>query len=191
MSSSGLTPGEETQLDKQISYLAGFALVALVICVVLLFVFSTSVAAFGPALSAEITTIANSISGQVVGAVNQLEQAARTVQSLATDAYNKTTTAVNDGVTNVVNIILSVGNGVLTAIVSGTESVLNLLAEMSSDTFVFFENIFQPLVTLIGIIGQVVIDGIAILTSMLAPILTIINDFVLSIEAIGKVFPWG
>lgn len=191
-SSSGeLSVGEDAQLERQIMVLAGFALVALIICVILMFVFSTTISAFGPAFTAEITTIANSIEGQAIGAVNLFEQGARSATYIATDSFNKCTSAISDGVTSVVNVVLSIGNSALNTLVAGIQSTLDLLSEMSADTFIFFENIFQPLVTVITIIGQVIIDGISILTSMLSPILTIISDFIASIEAIGQSFPWG
>lgn len=189
--SADLTPGEEDHLDKQMTYLAGFALVALIVCIVLLFVFSTSVSGFGPAFQIELVQAANSIQGQVVGASQLFQQGAKTVTYLAVNTFNQTTNTVSDGVTSVLNVVTSVGASAINTILNGITSLVQLLSEMGADTFIFFENIFQPVVSIVSIIGQVIEDAVSILTSFLTPILNTILDLANAIDLIGSTFPWG
>ena len=179
---------ERKTLDEQITYLGGFALVALIVCIVLLFIFANTITGLGPALQTALVTITTRIQSIFPGGVQQLQNAVNLIQNTVENGLNNVTSAIADGVIQSLNVVASVGKQVLDTIGNGVRSILSILGEMGADTFQFFENVLQPIVTVVQIIGTLIIDALIIMYSQFAPISTLIDQIVKAIQTIGHKF---
>jgi phage-related protein len=170
---------ENKQFDSQVMYLGGFALVALIVCIILLFVFSTGLAGFGPAFQTAVTVITNRIQGTLPGATQLFSQKVILLKSLASNTLDKASDAIVLGSSTVLNVVVSVGQSVLDHILTGLQGILNLLEEMGADLLQFFANVFSPIDVVAQILGQVVEDAIQLIADSLTPLFTLILQLVL------------
>lgn len=186
--SDDVDDAEEQFNDKQIMYLGGFVLVALIVAAVLIVVFSSSLTGFGPTLQVALATITGRIKGQLPGITAQLEQQVSKIEALATNWYDQVNGAVTDGVTQAINVVLSVGKQATEGIQTGLQNILALLQEMGGDLISYFGQIFSPVVTLVQILGQLLIDLFGAMAAAFLPIIELVSVFVTAVATIGQKF---
>lgn len=179
---------ERKYIDEQITYLSAFALVALIVVIILLFIFANTITGLGPALQSALVIITTRIQSIFPGGVQQLQNSVNLVKKTVENGLNNVVDAISNGVIQAVNVVLSVGNQVLMTIDTGLKALLSILGEIGADTFQFFETVFQPVVTIVQIIGTLIIDGLIIMTAQYDPILTLIDQILQAIITIGHKF---
>lgn len=184
----GDTEAEENFLDSQITYIAGFALIALIVCVVLLVIFSANLTGIGPTFQLIVTTITNRISASFQPLFLQAQQSVGVVEAQVTIALGQVADSIVSGVTQVGNVVLSIGNELINIIQVGFQGMLNLLQEAGGDILQFFSNIFQPIVTVVQILGTLAIDSLELIVAQYQPILTLISALITAVEQIGHKF---
>jgi hypothetical protein len=183
-----LSEAQEKFLDTQIMSAGAFALIALIACVVLLFLFANGVAGFGPALQSAASVVANRIKATFPGAFAQMQTAITTVEAQVATFYHQSLSSVGDGATQVLNVVIAAGNSVISTIQNGIVSFFQLLSEMGGDILQFFSQVFPPVVTTVQILGTVTLDILVILVATFQPLVTLIDALVNAINQIGHKF---
>jgi phage-related minor tail protein len=190
MSDGETTPAYEEAdgdfMDTQINYLAGLALIVLLICLVLGYVFSTGISTASAAFQLVVNEGTTRIRAQLPGLFSQIENSVRTIQTIGEQGLNAVTSAVVNGVQIVVNVGLSAGQSLLNFLSYLLTTILSILNEIGADLLPLFESIMQPIVTIIGIYGQVIIDALTVIVATYTPILTLIESIINVILTIEK-----
>lgn len=183
-------PGEEEDydFDKNIFYIAGISLIALLGIIVFVFIgiyqFQTAADAFQYQINYQIKQIQQLLPPNFALAENILT----TMTSLSTQTLNVITDGIVFGTQAVINVMLSTGKSILDIITITKDQLLDQLNAVGNQAMIFFQNTLGPLVSAIENAGELIILSLTILTDIFTPILTFINTLFRAIQRLGTVF---
>jgi len=186
MSSAAVS--DEAAFDKQLGYFAITCLVALASIVVFLFIAFNSFGTLQKTLQTSVNNNIALIQAILPPAIKSANIIVNTTEGLINSTFGSITYAVDQGIQQVTNVGLSVGQTLLNAISIGFAGLLDLMEEIGTQTLQFFENALAPLVVNVQAQGESIIQQLQIFLNIFTPILTLISDIYKEIARIGTLF---
>lgn len=178
----------EQEFDQQLFALGGFAFIALITVIVILFLGVTNVSRGSASFQLSINNSIAEIQALLPPTFAVANSVLNTFENLTTDIYNGLTFAVVEGTQAVLNTILAIGGTIVETIGTSAKILVSSLETIGSEVLVFFQNVFSPIVPMVQQIGDTIILFSALVLSMYSPILSFVAALIRAIERVGSIF---
>lgn len=179
---------QELEFDKQLFALAGFTLIALIALLVFFFVGVNNVTISQDTFKRQINNDIAEIQALLPSTMRIANGVLTTFINVGTTVTDGIIFAIVQGTQAVMNTILAVGNTMVETIQTSAKLLLELLNYVGSNAQQFFDATIGPIVDFVGRAGQNIILRTYLVYTIYSPILTFLAAIFRAIQRIGSIF---